>query len=169
MKKSTLLAAFAASALVATGIGASAAQAAPASANTNARARVLKQLTITQTSELNFGTIVAGASAGTVAIAVDGTATCGAGLTCTGATTAAGFDVTGSNGTLVTVTAPSSVTLQNLAGDTMTASLSAPATMTLNNSGNSPTPLVFGGTLNVGASQADGAYNVQFNVSVDYQ
>lgn len=144
-------------------------QAAPAQTSATARARVLKQLTISRNTDLQFGTIVNGAAASTVAINAAGAATCGAGLTCTGTTTAADFTVTGTNNTIVTVTAPATVTMTNGVTGSMTASLAAPATLSLGNSGSTGTPLRFGGTLNVGANQEDGAYTASFNVSVDYQ
>lgn len=144
-------------------------QAAPAQTSATAKARILKQLTITRVSDLDFGTIVNGASASTVSVNSAGSATCGAGLTCTGTTSAASFTVSGTNNTIVTVTAPASVNLTNGATGSMTASLLAPATLSLGNSGASGTPLAFGGTLSVGANQEDGAYSAVFNVSVDYQ
>lgn len=156
-------------ALLATATMGVSAQAAPASTNANAKAKVLKQLTITKNADLDFGTIVTGAAASTVAVDSAGVATCGAGLTCSGTTAAADFTVTGSNNTIVTVTAPATVSLTNGTGGTMTASLAAPATLAMLNSGATGAPLVFGGTLNVGASQADGNYNAVFNISVDYQ
>ncbi len=144
-------------------------QAAPAQTSATAKARVLKQLTISRNADLDFGTIVHGAAASTVIVNSAGAATCGAGLTCTGSTSAADFTVTGTNNTIVTVSAPATVTLTNGATGSMTASLAAPATLALGNSGSTGTPLRFGGTLNVGASQEDGAYSATFNVSVDYQ
>lgn len=144
-------------------------QAAPAQTSATAKARVLKQLTISRNADLDFGTIVHGAAASTVIVNSAGAATCGAGLTCTGSTSAADFTVTGTNNTIVTVSAPATVNLTNGATGSMTASLAAPATLALGNSGSTGTPLRFGGTLNVGASQEDGAYSATFNVSVDYQ
>ena len=64
------------------GFGASAANAATASAT--AKASILKQITVTKTSDLDYATIVTGAAASTVILTPAGARTCGVGLTCTG-------------------------------------------------------------------------------------
>ncbi len=157
-------AALASSVLAASVMGAGAAQAATASAD--ATANILQQVTVTSDgSDLAFGTIVTGTAASTVAVDSAGAVTCGTGLVCSGTTTAAGFDVTGTTGETVDVSADASVTLTGPSG-TMTASLSpSVSTIVLDGTGG----FSVGGTLNVGANQADGAYSGTFNVTVDYQ
>ena len=146
-----------------------AAQAAPATASATARARILKQITVTNTSDLDFGTIVAGTAASTVAVSAAGVRTCGAGLTCTGTVSSANFNITGTTGAIVTVTGDNSVTLANGTGGTMTAALTRSAsTLTLVAGAVNGTVQV-SGTLSLAASQADGAYTGTFNVTVDYQ
>lgn len=146
-----------------------AAQAAPASASATARARILKQITITNTSDLDFGTIVAGTAASTVAVSAAGVRTCGAGLTCTGTVSSANFNITGTTGAIVTVTGDNSVTLANGTGGTMTAALTRSAsTLTLVAGAVNGTVQV-SGTLSLAANQADGAYTGTFNVTTDYQ
>lgn len=159
-----------AGAMVATlGLSASLAHAAPVTASATARARILKQITVTNTSDLDFGTIVAGASASTVAVSTGAVRTCGAGLTCTGTVTAANFDISGTNNAVVTITGDNSVTLANGTGGTMSASLTRSASsLTLTNSAIGGSFQV-GGTLSLAANQADGAYTGTFNVTVDYQ
>lgn len=145
-----------------------AAEAAPATATGTARARILKQVTITNTSDLDFGTIVPATAAGTVGVSTGGARTCGAGLTCTGTTSAANFNITGTVGTVVTVTAPASVTMTS-GTNSMTATLTrSAATVTLAGGAVNGTVQV-GGTLNVAATQADGTYSGTFNVTIDYQ
>ncbi len=157
-------AALASSVLAASVMGAGAAQAATASAD--ATANILQQVTVTSDgSDLAFGTIVTGTAASTVAVDSAGAVTCGTGLVCSGTTTAAGFDVTGTTGETVDVSADASVTLTGPSG-TMTASLS-PSVSTIVLDGTDGFSV--GGTLNVGANQADGAYSGTFNVTVDYQ
>ncbi len=132
-----------------------------------AKGRILKQITLTATQDLDFGTIVSGAAADTVVISTGGSRTCGAGLVCSGTTTAAAFNATGSSGATVNITAAASVTLSEVGGATMNASLVKSAnTMVLTGVSN-----IFnvGGTLTVGANQVDGVYTGSFNVSVDYQ
>jgi hypothetical protein len=155
--------------IAALGLSAGMAQAAPVTASATAKARILKQITVTNTSDLDFGTIVAGTSASTVAVSTGSVRTCGAGLTCTGTVTSANFDITGTNNTVVAITGDNSVTLANGTGGTMAASLTRSAsTLTLTNSAIGGSFQV-GGTLSLAANQADGAYTGTFNVTVDYQ
>ena len=156
-------------AIAAFGLSAGVAQAAPATATATAKARILKQITVTNTSDLDFGTIVAGAAASTVAVSTGAVRTCGAGLTCTGTVTSANFDISATNNTVVTVTGDNSVTLANGTGGTMSAALTRSATtLTMANAAIGGSFQV-GGTLSLAANQADGAYIGTFNVSVDYQ
>lgn len=156
--------AFAGATLAAIGLGATAADA--ATANASARAKLLSQVTVTQQTDLEFGTIVAGTSASTVAINAFGARTCGAGLACTGTTTAAAFLVTGTAGRIVTVSVPAAITLSN-GTDTMNASLAASAPGLLLGVGGAS--FTVGGTLDVGANQVDGDYSATFTATVDYQ
>lgn len=157
---------FRAAALAATavlGLAGSAASAATATAT--AKAKILKQVSVTKTSDLDYATIVSSPAASTVIVATDGTRTCGAGLTCTGTTTAAGFGVVGTTGQVVTVTVPATVSLTS-GTNTMTSTLlSSAATLTLTGTDK----FTVGGTLAVGANQIDGNYAGTFNVTVDYQ
>ncbi|MFM6853682.1 MAG: DUF4402 domain-containing protein [Sphingopyxis sp.] len=156
-------------AIAAFAISAGAAQAAPVTASATAKAKILKQITVTKTVDLDFGTIVAGSAASTVAISTGSVRTCGAGLTCTGTVTAANFDIGGSNNAVVTVTGDNTVALANGTGGTMSATLTrSAATLTLTNAAVGGSFQV-GGTLSLGANQADGAYTGTFNVTVDYQ
>ncbi len=156
-------AALASSVLVASVMGANAAQAATASAD--ATANILEQVSVTNTADLDFATIVTSAAASTVVVSSAGAVTCGAGLVCSGTTAAAGFDVSGSTGQTVDVSVDANVTL-NSGGNSMTASLAASsATLVLAGSDS----FTVGGTLSVGANQADGAYTGTFDVTVDYQ
>lgn len=164
MKNKMFKAIIAGSLLASLGMGATAAHA--ASATATARAKILRQVTVTNTSDLQFGTIVTGTAASTVVISPAGARTCGTGLFCSSTFGAAGFDVTGTSGQVVTVQIPASVTLTS-GGNSMTASLSSSAsTLTLANNAAS---FSVGGTLNVGANQADGDYEGTFNATVDYQ
>jgi hypothetical protein len=160
-----------AGALVATlGLSAGVAHAAPATASATASARVLQQITVTNTSDLDFGTVVAGTAASTVAISAAGTRTCGSGLTCTGTVSSANFNINGTRNTVVTITGDNTVSLANGSGGTMSASLTRSAsTLTLASAGPVGGSFQVGGTLNLGANQADGAYSGTFNVTVDYQ
>jgi Mat/Ecp fimbriae major subunit len=160
---------FAKAALVGTafatlGMGATAANA--ASATATAKAKILRQVTVTNSTDLQFGTIVSGTAASTVTVTTAGARTCGAGLVCSAASTAAAFAIGGTTGQVVTISVPPTVTL-NSAGNSMTATLTASAaTATLVASAGAFT---VGGVLAVGASQADGDYAGTFSATVDYQ
>lgn len=164
MNKNVLKAAIVGSLLASFGLSATAAHAATASAT--AKAKILRQVTVTNTSDLQFGTIVSSPTASTVVISTAGARTCGAGIVCSSAFSAANFDVTGTSGQVVTVSVPTSVTLTS-GTFSMVADLATSATsLTLaNNAGT----FAVGGTLNVGANQSDGDYEGTFSVTADYQ
>ncbi|KTE45707.1 MULTISPECIES: DUF4402 domain-containing protein [unclassified Sphingopyxis] len=160
MKRALLGAAIAALAM-----NASAAHA--ASATGTAKAKILRQITLTNTSDLQYATVISGATASTVAVSTSGAATCGTGLTCTGTTTAANFNIAGTSGAVVVVGGDSSVTLNGSLGGTMSSSLTYSAsTVTLGATGGS---FQVGGTLSVGANQTAGDYSGTFNVTANYQ
>ena len=160
MKRALLGAAIAALAM-----NASAAHA--ASASGTATAKILRQITLAKTSDLQYATIISGAAASTVGVSTAGAVSCGANLTCTGTTTAANFNVQGTNGAVVLVGGDSSVTLNGSLGGTMASTLTySSATVTLGSTGGS---FQVGGTLSVGANQASGDYTGTFNVTANYQ
>jgi len=146
--------------------GTSAANAATATAD--AKAKILKQVTVSKSADLNFGTIVVGATAGTVAISTAGARTCAAALTCSGTVSAAGFNITGSKNEVVNISSDASVSLNTTPPSTaMVASLSlSGASATLSATGLAS--FTVGGNLAVAASQPDGLYSGTFNVTVDY-
>jgi hypothetical protein len=164
MKIQKLKAIVATTTLAALGLGATAANAATATAD--ARAKILAQLTLNRLSHLEFGTIVTGAAASTVAISSAGVRTCGVGLVCSGTTSAADFLIGGTTGQVVTISVPATVSLTS-GLNSMTASLapSAATTTLVANAG----AFSVGGTLAVGANQADGDYLGTFTATVDYQ
>jgi len=149
--------------VAALGMSASAANAATATAT--AKATILKQITVTKTADLDYATIVTGTAASTVIVTPAGARTCGTGLVCSGTATAAAFSVVGTIGQIANVSVPANVTLTS-GGNTLASSLvSSNATLTLA----ATNSFSVGGTLNVGANQADGVYSGTFTVTVDYQ
>lgn len=142
-----------------------------ATATGDARARILRQLTLTNTSDLQFATIISGATASTVAVSTAGVATCGPTLVCTGTTTAANFDIQGTNGAVVLVGGDAAVTLNGSLGGTMSATLvySANSVTLTAGPGTVGGSFQVGGTLSVGANQTSGDYVGTFNVTADYQ
>lgn len=151
-------------AIAALAFNASVAEAATTTAT--AKARILAPLTIANTSDLDFGTIVSGTGASTVAVSSAGAVSCGTGLTCLGTTSAANFNLGGTSGANVTISVPASVNLTSGA-NSMTATLaSSAASLTLGASGGS---FQVGGTLSVAANQAAGSYTGTFTVTANYQ
>lgn len=148
--------------------------AAPVSAIMQARgqAAILKSLSVIKRADLDFGEIVV-AGAGTVAIdAVNSTLTINGSLAPvgTGAHRAL-FTATGSKNSIVLIRLPKNpVTLTRVGGtETMTVS-----NWLLDGASNRKIPpgnafnFAVGGTLNVGAGQADGNYVGTFAVTVQY-
>ena len=137
-----------------------------ATATATAQARILQQITVTKNTDLNYATIVTGVAASTVDVDSAGARTCGAGLVCTGTTTAADFSVVGTVGQVVTISVPASVSLNSGANSMSSTLVASAATMTLAATNN----FQVGGTLSVGANQADGVYtSPNFTVTVNYQ
>lgn len=162
MKIQMMKAALAASVLT---LGMTAVSAQAATATADARATILSPVVVTKTSDLEFGVIANGTSGGTVTVSTAGARTCGAGLVCSGAVTAAGFGVVGVTAQTVGISVPANVTL-NGGGSSMTATLSASdATIVLDGTD----AFTVGGVLTVGAAQASGAYTGTFTVTVNYQ
>ena len=162
--KKTVLAAFGLA-------GAAVVMAAPAqaqSATGDASVRILTAITVTKSSDLYFGKVLASANAATVDIAENGSRTCGTGLSCFDTATAGGFSVTGADGETVTVAIDNpTISLSDGQGNSMDVSLST-STSTLTLAGGEGS-FNIAGSLNVGANQAAGSYAGQYSVSVDYQ
>lgn len=170
--KTLALATVAATGLVATG-----ANAAPAGQSADAKVKVLKPLTITKSTDLDFGTVVPSTTAtGTVVVnAGSAAANCSTGLTCTKTASSASFAVKGSKNALISVTYPTTVSLTQTAGTGTGAGTGAPMLVTFTAKPASPAldtkgdfSFAVGGSLAVAADQADGNYSAPFNVTVDY-
>ena len=161
----TIIKALTAAGVLAVALGGTAAYAATASAT--AKAKILKQVTVTKTADLDFGTVVTGTAPGTVIISSAGARTCGTGLVCSGSTAAAAFGIVGTTGQTVTISTPLTVSLTSGLNSMSAGLLSSAATRTL--SGTAADQVTVGGTLSVGANPADGDYTGSFAVTVDYQ
>ncbi len=145
------------------GFSASSAQAATATAT--ARAKILKQITVTKTADLDFGTIIVGATGDTVVLTAAGVRTCTV-VTCTGTPTAAAFGIVGTTGETVTLAATGSATLTS-GGNTMAINTYTTSAATRVLTGTDSFSV--GASLVVGANQADGVYTGTVNVTVNYQ
>jgi len=129
-----------------------------------ATANVVAPITIANTSDLQFGDIVA--AAGTVTIAADGTP--GGSLTSTGTQSAGTFDLTGSGAKTFSI-AIATVTDLTFGVDTL------PLSVYTNTEGGATGALVgglltlgVGATITVEATDLAGAYVGSYSVTVDY-
>ncbi|MEM7661056.1 MAG: DUF4402 domain-containing protein [Pseudomonadota bacterium] len=143
-------------------------------ASSDAGAIIVAPLQVTNTQPLYFGSIVPSTTVSdTVAVAANGTRTCGAQLTClTDDHTPAIFDVDGGANFGYTVTVPTSVNIANAGGDEMTVNAFAAASVDDGQfllDGTGDDAFNVGGTLTVAANQASGEYTGTFLVSVEYQ
>jgi Mat/Ecp fimbriae major subunit len=158
-KKIALLGA-AVAAMVSTGANA-------ATVSATAEVDILAPVTLSQTAGLDFGTVAAAGTSGTVIIPnnSDGR-TCSVGLVCVGVSNRGAFSVVGASTYNVVITVAASTTLTG-AGAPMVLTLDPSAT-SLVATGTAQTFHV-GGTLNIGAAQAAGTYTGQYTVSAEYQ
>lgn len=159
----------AALAAVATAVATPAAAQVAASPKATARVNVVKPLTLIAEQNLDFGTVVVTGDS-TVSISQAGVGTCGvaADVTCdfTGAL-AARYRVTGSNNQQVNITSVGS-NLNGPGGSTIAFTPSAPANVTLPNSGATGTTFNVGGSIALLASLPGGVYTGDIEVTVQY-
>ena len=181
MSKFIRMTSLAAAAAVALGAAPAAAQAinptGPANGkNATATARIIKPLTLTWKQDLNLGTILlsgAGAWTGAVIkVGQDGVRTCTdtTKVTCSGATAAAMYNVTGTNKQIVTINVADTLELTNQNDTTqkLTMAVDAPDTVTMPNAGNTGVDFSIGGTITVDSTTLDGVYQGTFDVTADY-
>lgn len=140
-------------------------------ANT-AKTVTLRPLSIVKISDLEFGTLIAGATAGTVVIdpTIDARTTTGGTTAAGGAPKAAQFLTYGTQNSILQVNrGPLPVLNRAGGGATMNVTqltLNGPVTRVVNPAG--VLDLRVGGTLAVGANQLSGAYSGTFTIIVTY-
>lgn len=149
------------------------APAAAATINAQARAKVVKPLAIESRQNLDLGTILLASgswSGATVRLERSGALTCPAPLTCSGATQVAIYNVSGSQGQTVTISAPD-VTMVNQTNpaNILTLVPDAPASVQLTNSGNPGSNFPIGGAITIDSTTAGGVYVGTFDVTAEYQ
>ena len=144
------------------------------SATATASATIITPITITKTTDMNFGNVAVNATAGTVVLATDNSRSVTGGCTLpatAGTVAAAAFDVTGVPSATFSITLPAGATTITSGANTMTVSnwTSSP-TPTGTFDGTGAATLLVGATLNVSASQAAGVYlsATPFTVTVNY-
>ena len=137
------------------------------------KAQALKPLTLSSVQDLDLGTILLGPgtwSNATIGIAKSGAFTCAnPNVTCSGVARVATYNLTGSNGAAVRITAPNVVlTNQSDPSKTLTLVVDNPGTVTIPNSGQKGVDFSLGGSIVVSSSTAGGTYAGTFNVTADY-
>ena len=144
------------------------------SRNATATARIIKPLVLTWEQDLDLGTILlsgAGVWGGaTVSITHGGVFSCtNVNVVCSGAPQTARYNVAGTQGQIVNITAPN-VTLvnQNDKAQTLLMTVSNPGTVTLSNAGVPCSYFNLGGSITVTSATVDVVYIWTFNVTVDY-
>ena len=153
-----------------------AAQTTPVSANAEARGLIIQPLTFVRISDLDFGTMVSTATAGTVTVSPNAdtrTSTGGVILAPSGQPTRGLFEGYGFAGQSVTLSAVFPSVLSNQSDSTFFVNFS---NGTFDSNGTSrviPAGGTFrvgvGGTIAVGVNQAPGLYVGQMTVTADYQ
>ncbi|AOM79680.1 DUF4402 domain-containing protein [Pedobacter steynii] len=145
---------------------------AQASATADASATIVTPISIVKNTDMDFGNVATNGTVGTVVLTPAGTRTFTGGVTLpatTGTVTAASFTVSGSGSFTYAITLPSSVTItsgsDNMIVNTFT---STPSTAGILTAGEQI--ITVGATLNLVASQAEGAYTsaTPFTVTVNY-
>lgn len=155
-------------------IGAGGAPAMAATQTATVSANVIKPLTLTSRQNLDLGTITLkpGTWTGaTVSLSKAGVLNCAnTNVICSGATTTARYNVTGTNRMVVRITTPN-VTLVNSgnASQTLTMIVDNPGQVTLTSSGAPGNDFDLGGSVTLNASTPSGDYTGVFAVTADYQ
>lgn len=151
------------------------AQAVTDTAQSVAHGRVLESHTLTNSSELDFGTVAASASAGSVVVAATalGTRSATGGVTLVPSTSSsARFDGLGAPGEtiLLTLNQPVGGVLQSAAGDQITGVLALDAGgATRTADANGVFTVYVGGDFGISANQPNGYYTADFSLTAEYQ
>lgn len=152
-----------------------AASAAPVAAVPPAKGRalLLTPLTLTKLSDLHFGTIITSPAPGTVTVPADGSAPSAAGgvtMVASDPPVLAYFAGAGSVGQDVIIAVTNPGTLSDGLGNTVTVlSLDVEGSTTKTIDATHAFFFHVGGSIQVGADQADGLYESNFDVTADYQ
>lgn len=145
---------------------------AQASATANASATIVTPISIVKNTDMDFGNVATNGAVGTVVLTPAGARSFTGGVTLpatTGTVTAASFTVSGSESFTYAITLPTSVTITS-GTDAMIVNTftSTPVTTGILTGGSQV--INVGATLNLVASQAEGAYTsaTPFTVTVNY-
>ena len=142
-----------------------------ATASANASAKIITPIALAKTADLNFGNIAASSAVGTVIITPQGgrSATGGVTPSAIGTPTRAAYNATGENNATYNITLPTTVVITDENSQTMTVNnFKSTPTPTGTFSGSGAQTIEVGATLNVGANQASGSYQGNYNVTIAY-
>jgi Mat/Ecp fimbriae major subunit len=130
---------------------------------------IVKPLTLSKVSDIDFGSIIVQDNGTVTMTAATGAISCPSTLTCSASGTPAEYKITGTNNQVVNITKPN-VVLSNAGnpGTPLTLVLTGPTQVTLPNSGAAGTNFRLGGTIAISAASKDGVYTGVLNVTVDY-
>ena len=133
-----------------------------------------KPLLLSKLQDLNLGTVSLNPgtwSNAVISLSQTGVLSCNSvNTTCTGATVVAQYNVQGSNQQIVRISVPNVLmTNQSDSSKTLLLTTSAPATVTLTNSGAPGTNFSIGGSVTLNSTTTTGTYIGTFNVTADYQ
>jgi spore coat protein U-like protein len=132
-------------------------------------ANVVKPLVFTSKQNLDFGSILLGAAGtSTVSLSITGVLTCGTGLTCSGTTRPAIYNVQGSNGQVIQIHTAASDLTNSADGTKLRFTPIAPVSVTLTNSGAPGKDFNVGGSIAIPSTTTDGTYTGNIEVTVDY-
>ena len=142
-----------------------------ATTTVQASVKVVKSLSLTAKQSLDFGTVLLSGAPSSSSVSLSGTGivTCGPGLTCSGAARPAIFNVQGSNAQTVQIFAVPSDLTNPADGAKLRFTPSAPASVTLTNSGAPGKDFNIGGSIDIPSTTSDGTYTGNVEVTVDYQ
>ena len=140
-----------------------------ATINVSVNANVVKPLTLTTKQDLDFGQILLSGAGGTVSISTAGVRTCPAGLTCSGTARQAIMNTSGTNSMVVRISTVPSDLVNAANGAVIRFTPTAPASVTLTNSGAPGKDFGVGGSIAVTPATSDGVYTGNIEVTVDYQ
>lgn len=130
---------------------------------------VVKPVALAKLQDMNFGTLTFAGFTGsrTIALSRLGAITCATDIVCSGATTQARFNVTGTNKLTVLLTY-SGGTLSN-GTDSIPFAANGPASITLTSSGAPGTDFDIGGALTISPELVGGVYSGTMTVTAEYQ
>ena len=123
-----------------------------------ASAKVAKPVTLSVKQSLDFGTVMLSGTPGsyTVSISMTGALTCPTGLTCSGTARPAVFNTSGTNGQVVRIFAAQSDLINASNGSKIRFTPTAPASVTLTNSGFPGKDFNVGGSIAIPSPATDG-------------